>query len=122
MTINKIHPENMSKKTLYALTRGQSIQAKNMDDRTSIKPVAFVEYTDTNAKGEENTILAIRDGNSGEVISTISKTFQRDFYDALAFMDGDDFEIHTVHGTTKAGRDFVTCTVVCDELDKPTEQ
>lgn len=119
MTINKIFPENMSKKTLYALTRGQSIQAMNMDDRTSIKPVAFVEYTDVNAKGEENTILTILDGNSGEVISTISKTFQRDFYDVLTFMDGDEFEIHTIHGTTKAGRNYVTCTVVFD--DESTE-
>ena len=114
MNVIKMHPETMDKKTLYSLTRGQSMSVKDVDDRTVITPVAYAVYEDTDKDGKTNEVLAIRDKESGEVFTTISPTFKRDFFDIVDFMGEDDYSIHTVHGTTKAGRDFVTCTMVCD--------
>lgn len=114
MNVIKTYPEIMDKKTLYSLTRGQSMSVKDVDDRTVITPAAFVVYEDTDKDGKMNEVLAIRDKESGEVFTTISPTFKRDFFDIVDFMGEDDYSIRTVHGTTKAGRDFVTCTMVCD--------
>ena len=114
MNVTQMKPESMDKKTLYSLTRGQSMSIKDVDDRTVITPVAYAVYEDTDKDGKVNEVLAIRDKESGEVFTTISQTFKRDFFDIVALMGEDDYSIRTVHGTTKAGRDFVTCTMVCD--------
>lgn len=114
MNVIRMHPETMDKKTLYSLTRGQSMSVKDVDERAVITPSAFALYEDTNMDGKTNEVLAIRDKESGEVFTTISPTFKRDFFDIVEFMGEDDYFIHVVHGTTKAGRDFVTCTMVCD--------
>lgn len=114
MNVIRMHPETMDKKTLYSLTRGQNMSVKDVDDRAVITPTAFALYEDTNRDGKTNEVLAIRDKESGEVFTTISPTFKQDFFDIVEFMGEDDYSIHVVHGTTKAGRDFVTCTMVCD--------
>lgn len=114
MNVIKMYPETMDKKTLYSLTRGQGMMVKDVDERTVITPVAYAVYEDTDKDGKTNEVLAIRDKESGEVFITISSTFMRDFFDIVEFMGEDDYSIRTVHGTTKAGREFVTCTMVCD--------
>ena len=112
MNINKMYPENLieNKKMLYALTRGQNLLAKDMDDREPMTPICWVEFHDVNSKDEEHDILAIMTEEQG-VVSTVSATFKRDFYDMFDLMDGEAFQFHTVHGVTKAGREFVTCTM-----------
>lgn len=114
MNVTKMYPETMDKKTLYSLTRGQSMSIKDVDERTVITPVAYAVYEDTNKDGETKEVLAIRDAESGEVFATVSPTFKRDFFDIVDFMPEGDYSIRVIHGTTKAGRDFVTCTMVCD--------
>lgn len=114
MNVIKMCPETMDKKTLYSLTRGQSMSVKDVDERAVITPVAYAVYEDTDKDGKTNEVLAIRDKESGEVFTTISPTFKRNFFDIVEFMGGDDYSISVIHGTTLAGRDFVTCTMVCD--------
>lgn len=114
MNVIKMYPETMDKKTLYSLTRGQSMGVKDMDERTVITPAAYAVYEDTDNDGKTVEVLAIRDKESGEVFTTISPTFKRDFFDIVEFMGKDDYSIRALHGTTKAGRDFVTCTLVFD--------
>lgn len=114
MNVIKMYPETMDKKTLYSLTRGQSMSVKDVDDRTVITPEAYAVYEDTDKDGKTNEVLAIRDKESGEVFTTISPTFKREFFDIVDFMGEDGYSIRVVHGTTKAGREFVTCTMVCD--------
>lgn len=114
MNVTKMYPETMDKKTLYSLTRGKSMSVKDVDERVAITPEAYAVYEDTDKDGKTNVVLAIRDKESGEVFTTISQTFKRDFFDIVDFMGEDEYSIRVVHGTTKAGRDFVTCTMVCD--------
>lgn len=114
MNIIKMQPQTMDKKTLYSLTHGQSMSVKNVDERTVITPAAYAVYEDTDKDGKTNEVLAIRDKESGEVFTTISPTFKRDFFEIVELMGEDDYSIRVIHGTTKAGRDFVTCTMVCD--------
>lgn len=114
MNVTKMYPETMDKKTLYSLTRGRSMSVKDVDERTVITPVAYAVYEDIDKDGKTSEVLAIRDKESGEVFTTISPTFKRDFFVIVDLMGEEEYSIRTFHGTTKAGRDFVTCTMVCD--------
>lgn len=115
ITITNSYPENLSKKDLYRLTRAASTMAKDLDDREELTPVSFCQYTEEKPDpktGELKAveILAINTEERG-VVSTVSDTFMRDFYDLWNMMDGEKFTFHTVHGMSKAGREFVTCTL-----------
>lgn len=116
MTITKHYPENLTKKDLYRLTRGQSAMAKDLDPRQELTPICWAIYEEEKPEpktGELKTheILAIQTEEMG-VVSTVSDTFKRDFFELWDMMDGEHFSIHTVPGTTKAGREFVTCTLM----------
>lgn len=115
MTVNKMSHENLTenKRMLYALTRGENRLVKDLSDSENVTPVCWVEFHDTNARGEEHDVLAVMTEEVG-VVSTISETFKREFYDMWYLMDGETFQFHTVHGTTKAGREYVTCTMVIE--------
>lgn len=112
MEIKKIYPESAAadKRLVYKLTRGESTTIQKMAG-TEIAPVAWCIRDDTNSKNEEVTILTIMD-NSGIVYSTISSTFMREFTAIAELMGEDDYSIMVTSGKTKAGRDFMNCTLI----------
>ena len=56
-------------------------------------------------------MLSIMDKDGG-VCATNSDTFKRDFMNIANLMDGDDYTIEIISGQSKAGREFITCTLV----------
>lgn len=116
INVKNSYPENLTKKDLYRLTRAESTMAKDLDTRQELTPQSWAVYVE--AKPDPKTgdlkeveILAISTAEMG-TISTVSDTFKRDFFDLFEMMAGEPFTFHTVKGTTKAGREFVTCTLM----------
>ena len=115
MTTKNNYPETLTKKDVYRLTRGESTMAKDIDTRQELTPTAWAVYEEGKPDpktGEVKTqeILAIQTEELG-VVSTVSDTFKRDFFELWEMMEGEPFTFHTVKGQTKAGREFVTCTL-----------
>lgn len=103
--------EELTKKDCYNMTRGAEIKSvKDIEDGTIINPVKFVIFNDVKEDGEVAEILSIMDV-TGAVCSTQSKTFKGSFLEIVELMEGEDFEIKKLSGTTKAGRPYVNCTL-----------
>ena len=66
-------------------------------------PITFVQA----ALGGEIIIKTI----DGEMFGTISDTFKREFGDIVGFFGDDVGAIKVISGKSKAGRNFITCSV-----------
>ena len=110
MTINAIYPveKENDKRYVYKLTKACSKAIKELNNGDIVRVVGYCEYEDVNAKGESYNILCIMDEN-GSTFSTISATFRDSFDDIVSLMDGEEFAITVVKGTSKAGREYVNC-------------
>ena len=110
MNIIRIYPENPGKKVTYSLT--MSPKMRNMKElKGSVLEVsAWCKYEDIDSKtGELRPILTIRTPE-GEVYGTNSATFINDFESMVDMFGpgGVDF-LEIISGTSKAGREFITC-------------
>lgn len=110
MNILKIFPEDASKKTRYDLTMSPKMGNMKSLKGSTLEVAAWCKYEDLDAKtGELRPILTIKTPE-GEVYGTNSATFIADF-EAMTDMFGpggvDVLEI--ISGTSKAGREFITC-------------
>lgn len=78
-----------------------------------VEPSAWALYTDVDKKtGELKQILSLM--IDGEVFATISATFIDDFMRMVEFFASEGAElppVKIVSGTSKAGRQFISCTV-----------
>lgn len=111
MTITKISKE-LNKRELYQMTMGAG--NKKMKDfvGANIDVYAYCVYTDFNSKdNKEVEILSVMD-EDGTVYATNSTTFKRDFLSIAALMEGEEFSVGVTSGTSKAGREFITCTLL----------
>lgn len=111
MTITKTSKE-LSKKDIYKLTLDPAM--KKMKDFTgsSIDVYAFCLYTDFNSKdNKEVEVLSVMD-KDGTVFATNSPTFKKDFMNIAEIMENDDYSIGIISGTSNAGREFITCTLL----------
>ena len=98
----------ISKVDMFNATQGAD-QEKMIDHAgETIDMKAWILYDDVNAEGKEQTVLSIID-NEGIVYSTISTTFFDQFRKLVDFMGDDDYSIKVVTGTTKNGREYVSC-------------
>lgn len=101
--------KQFSKQDTYKLTRGQSINMKDAIGK-AFEPDGYIMYREENSRGEEVEILAVI-SKQGEVYSTMSATFKREFKYIWELMDGDPFTIAVIGGVTKNNRDYVSCTL-----------
>lgn len=74
-----------------------------------LTPEVWVLYETTDKTGKAIEVLSIMDGK--DVYSTISETFKRHFFDILATFGEEVVPIVVIYGTSKNGRQFVTCNV-----------
>lgn len=96
------------KKLIYKLTKAPGENARNCAG--SIEGVKYwALYNDESEKGEVRTVLSILT-ETGK-ISTISPTFIREFLDIAEIMGDDPFDIKILEGTSKNGRNYVSCTL-----------
>ena len=110
MTITKTSRE-LTKKESYKMTLAPSIKKMRDIVGAKIDVSAFIMYKDVNSDGKEQEILSVMDAD-GTVYATNSPTFKKDFSNICDIMDGEDFSIEVISGTSKAGREFITCTLM----------
>lgn len=107
MNITLKIPENMSKKTLYMLTKSPEVTSlKNVPDDTEFVVREYIVYEDTNSKGESVEILSLL--TDGGAYASQSQTF-KDQFDEIVDIFGLPVTIKKLSGTTKAGREYITC-------------
>ena len=108
MTITMMSREDLDKKTIYMLTKDPSVKLiKNLPDGTAFTVSAYLEYVDTNSRGENVHILSIMTDQGP--LACQSKTFREQFLD-IAEIFGLPVTISKISGMTKAEREYITCT------------
>ena len=111
MTITKISKE-LTKKEAYKMTLDAGIKKMKDYVGSSIDVYAYCVYTDFNSKdNKEVEVLSVMD-TDGSVYATNSATFKKDFLNIASLMEGEDFSVGITSGTSKAGRDFIACTLL----------
>lgn len=99
-----------SKIEIFKMTR-DSEKVSEIPDMVNIEITGdYLEYRDTNAKGEDVEVLAFKE-KGGSVLSTISETFKREFM-AIIDLGIKDVVIAKKTSKTKSNRDFITCVLV----------
>lgn len=109
-TINRTSKE-LTKKEVYLMTMNPKIQKISDNKGVVIDVAAYCFYSDEKADGNTVDILSVMDAD-GSIYATNSPTFRDDFERICEIMDGEDFSIEVIAGTSKAGREFVTCALV----------
>lgn len=104
--------KNMTPKEIYNLTMSPATQKMKSVIGQRIEISAWVLYEDVNKKtGEAHEVLSIITPE-GETFATNSPTFKADFSDMLQLFHDMGEEVHAItvtSGTSKAGREFITC-------------
>jgi len=110
MNIVKIYPENPSKKVAYSLTMSPKMRNMKELKGSTLEVSAWCKYEDVDAKTSElRPILSVMTPE-GEVFGTNSATFIDDFEKMAEIFGADGVDaIEVVSGTSKAGREFITC-------------
>lgn len=111
MNIIKMYPEKASKKTAYNLTMSPKMRNMKELKGSTLDVEAWCKYEDVDAKTNElRPILSIMTPE-GEVFGTNSSTFIGDFEKMVELFGPDGVEaVEIISGTSKAGREFITCT------------
>ena len=108
MKILNQYPAELTKREAYRLTKAQSVKKMSEAAGSILNPTAWVLYEDLdNKSGELKKVLVLED--NGEIFGTISGTFIREFCDAAETFENEVGPIKVIEGTTKAGRQFITC-------------
>lgn len=115
ITINNTSRE-LDKKETYKMTLAPSIQKLSLAKGSVIAVDAYCSYSDEKLDSKTGemvavNILSILD-KDGIVYATNSASFQKDFANICEIMAGEDFEIEVISGISKAGREYITCTLV----------
>jgi hypothetical protein len=111
MTIINQFPEEISKKDLYKMTKGDTVSVRDGVGVT-FKTAAYILYQDTNTRGENVEVLAVMTEDR-TVYSTVSETFKTRFFDIVETFGDElpDTDILITEGTSKAGRQYASCTI-----------
>ena len=104
--------ENLTPKEIYSLTMSPKTQKMKDAIGSRIEIGAWAAYEDVNKKtGELQEVLAIMTPE-GEIFATNSPTFKEDFFqmqDLFSNMGETVHSISVISGTSKAGREFISC-------------
>lgn len=99
----------LTKQEKYFLTKAQNIQKMSAVKGQRVDMDLWVMYSDVNQEGEEQEVFALRTPE-GEVYATNSPSFIRTFRDILDCFEVEDIKaLQILPGTSKAGREFLTC-------------
>lgn len=101
----------------YLMTIAPSIKGlKDVEDGTSIKVNGVMIFEDIKeSTGEVVEIISIITPEK-EVYCGQSSTFKRSMKDIQNIMNGKPFSIIKISGKTKAGRDYINCTLDINSL------
>lgn len=100
----------LNNQELYLLTMSPKADSMKNHVGERIDVSAWAVFEDTDKKtGEVHDVLSVLTPDN-EVFSSISPTFQNDFFD-MAELFHSDFAFEVISGESKAGRQFVTCAL-----------
>lgn len=104
--------ENLTPKEIYSLTMSPKYRKMKDAIGSRIEIEAWASYEDVNKKtGEIQEILAIMTPD-GEIFATNSPTFKEDFFQMQGLFRDMGETVHAISvisGTSKAGREFISC-------------
>ena len=100
----------------YLMTTAPDIEPlKNIADGASIQIDGYLIFDDVKDDGEIQEIVSIITPDK-KVYSGQSATFRQSLKDIESVMDGEKFSIVKISGKTKAGRDYINCTLDVSNL------
>lgn len=108
--------KELNKVEKYMMTASNlGTSMKDVPDNAEIpvKIWALVERTNDDT-GEKMELLSIFDGNN--VYVTQSNTFMESFDDIADLMGDDNYKIRKISGTTRAGREYIDCQLVIENM------
>lgn len=112
MDINIIEKSKEMKATeIYKLSKDPKIEKMSDNVGRTIEVDSWMIYSEKNAKGEEVTVLSIKD-KDGTVLATNSNTFMEQFNDIKEICGGDVDMIEIISGISKNNREYLTCSYV----------
>lgn len=100
----------------YLMTTAPDIEPlKNIEDGESIPIDGYLIFDDVKDDGEIQEIVSIITPDK-KVYSGQSATFRKSLKDIDNVMEGEKFSIIKISGKTKAGRDYINCTLDVSNL------
>lgn len=100
----------------YLMTTAPDIEPlKNIVDGASIQIDGYLIFDDVKDDGEVQEIVSIITPDK-KVYSGQSATFRKSLKDIDNVMEGEKFSIIKISGKTKAGRDYINCTLDVSNL------
>lgn len=110
MKVLQTSTETITKLDTFKMTQGSQIQKVSDNNGKMITPSKWIVYEDVDKKNPDqvNTILSVMD-TDGNVYATNSKTFREMFLNIEQIMEGEQYDLLIVSGTSKNGRTFYTC-------------
>lgn len=100
----------------YLMTTAPDIEAlKHIADGESIPVDGYIIFDDIKDNGDKQEILSIITPEK-KVYCGQSATFRQSLKDIENVMGGEKFSIIKISGKTKAGRDYINCTLDVSNL------
>lgn len=100
----------------YLMTTAPDIEPlKNIDDGESIPVDGYIIFDNIKDNGDVQEIVSIITSDK-KVYAGQSATFKQSLKDIENVMDGEKFSIIKISGKTKAGRDYINCTLDASSL------
>lgn len=100
----------------YLMTTAPDIEPlKNINDGESIPIDGYLIFDDIKDNGEKHEILSIITPDK-KVYSGQSVTFRESLEDIYSLMENEKFSIIKISGKTKAGREYINCTLDASNL------
>lgn len=100
----------------YLMTTAPDIEPlKNINDGESIPIDGYIIFDDIKDNGEKHEILSIITPDK-KVYSGQSVTFRESLEDIYSLMENEKFSIIKISGKTKAGREYINCTLDASNL------
>lgn len=117
MTIVKQSRE-FTKIEMYLMTQGNNnTSVKELEDNTPLYVNGYLVFKDTDSNGAERQLLAIM-CRDRQVYMSQSATFLRSLEGMFeVFGEMSELPVLKISGTTKAGRDYVDCTLNVAEME-----
>ena len=95
----------------YLMTQSNNMTAlKDIDDNTVIDVDGFLIFEDEKKDGKKTEVLSIITPDK-VVYSGQSATFRESLKTIHGIMDGEPYKIFKLSGKTKAGRDYIDCSL-----------
>lgn len=111
MNVIKKFPETLTARAEYKMMKSPDVKKMSEATDSILEVSAWVMYEDEDFKtGEVKTILVVATVD-GEMFGTVSQTFIREFEDIVKYFGDNVGMIKVVGGKSKAGRNYITCSV-----------